>query len=439
MTRIAVIGSGIAGLGAAWALGRRHDVTLYESAARLGGHTNTVDVTLEGRRIAVDTGFIVYNAPNYPHLARLFEALGVATQPTDMSFGVSVDRGRLEYAGSWRGLFAQPANWLKPTYLGMIADVLRFFREAPPMRDRVDGPTLGEFLAARRYGNAFINDHLLPMAAAIWSAPTRAMLGFPMASFARFCANHGLLQISGRPQWRTVVGGAREYVRAIAATLPDIRLASPVRAVRALRDGVIVQDLHGVARYDQVVVAAHGDDALAMIAEPTADERRILGAFRYQPNVAVLHRDPRLMPRRRAAWAAWNYLADRPVDARTPDDRHVCVTYWMNRLQNLDAPPIFVSLNPTREPIPNLVHATFHYMHPVFDAGALAAQRDLAAIQGRRRLWFCGSYCGYGFHEDGLSSGLAVAAALGAPAPWAGEIPPEQDRALEAVKRRAHA
>jgi len=424
---IAVVGGGIAGLGAAWLLAKRHRVTLYEREDRLGGHANTVDVAVGGTVLPVDTGFIVFNERNYPTLTRLLAHLGVATQASTMSFAVSVDGGRLEYSGgSWSGLVAQPLNLLRPSYLRMLRDTMRFFREAPLAR--VDGGdmALGEWLAARGYSDAFLYDHLLPMAAAIWSVPVRQMLRFPVASFVSFLHNHGLLRLYGRPQWRTVAGGSRRYVERMAADFPGrALLGTPVVEVRPGARGVTVHDARGGAkRYDRVVIAAHADQALAMLPSADRETRDLLGAFRYQPNTAVLHRDPRLMPRRRRAWASWNYLAERGGDDAAGAGRaagaRVSVTYWMNRLQNLDPRhPVFVSLNPIVAPLPDLTTAAIEYSHPAFDAAAIAAQRFLPAIQGRGGVFLCGSYCGYGFHEDALAAGLRVAAALGVHPPWA--------------------
>jgi predicted NAD/FAD-binding protein len=424
---VAVIGSGIAGLGAAWLLSKRYRVTLYEREPRLGGHTNTVRVKFGGREIAVDTGFIVYNQTNYPNLVQLFAHLGVTTHATDMSFSVSLDRGRFEYlGGEWSGLLAQPANLLRPTYWRMLGDTLRFFREAPLLLAAppcAADPTLGDYLGSAGYSRSFVEDHLLPMGAAIWSVPMDRMRDFPARSFVRFFANHGLLQATRRPKWRTVTGGAAEYVSRIAASLPGgIRLSAPVVGVKPDGSGVIVRDARGGARrFDRVVIAAHANQALAMLERPTAQERRVLGAMSYQPNLAVLHRDPALMPRRRRAWASWNYIAERNTDCREAEGaRSASVTYWMNRLQKLDpACPLFVSLNPLRAPRDELTIAAFEYQHPAFDAATLAAQAELASIQGVNNIWFCGSWCGYGFHEDALASGLACAEALGARRPWA--------------------
>ncbi len=437
---IAVIGSGISGMSAAWLLSRRHRVTIYEREPRPGGHTNTVEVECGGRQVPVDTGFIVFNTRNYPNLTALFEHLGVASEESNMSFGVSIDDGRLEYnGGSWGGLAAQPANLLRARYWGMLSDALRFFRTARALLDGDDEETtLGEWLRRERYGRGFIDDHLLPMGAAIWSVPVRQMLDFPARSFVQFFENHGLLEVFERPRWRTVSGGSREYLRRlIAQTNPTLRLATEIVDVRSNGAGVDVTDARGHSRrFDRVVVAAHADQALAMLGDATSDERRVLGAFRYQRNVAVLHRDVALMPRRRRAWAAWNYLAARR--GGDPLDLSLSVTYWMNRLQNLDpAWPLFVTLNPLREPGPGMTVATFDYDHPCFDTAALAAQADLPTIQGRRGIWFCGSYFGHGFHEDGLASGLAVAENFGVCRPWARQ--PATVGAAEFIPERAAA
>ncbi len=417
--RVAVIGSGIAGLAAAWVLAGHHRVTLYEREDRLGGHTNTVIVERWGKEVAVDTGFIVYNEVNYPNLVQLLARLNVRTRESDMSFGVSLDGGRLEYAGGVKGgLWAQPTNLLRPRYLGMLADIARFFRTAPQaLKQPGDGPTLGDYLRDGRYGRAFIEDHLLPMGAAIWSVPLATIADYPAKSFIRFFLNHGLLQVRDRPRWRTVVGGARSYVFAMLNRIGrDVRKGVPAVAVGGDAGGAWVETrTGGRERFDQVVLATHADQALALLASPTVEERQTLGAFRYQTNRALLHADPQLMPRRRRAWASWNYLAS----GQQPASRQVSLTYWMNRLQGIDPDcPLFVSLNPIVEPNPAHLFGVWDYDHPIFDVAATTAQRRLFMIQGRRRLWFCGSYCGYGFHEDALVSGLMVAEALGVRRPW---------------------
>ena len=419
--RVAVIGAGISGLGAAWALRSRHTVTLYEAAGRLGGHSNTVEAAAGGRAIPVDTGFIVYNETNYPNLVQLFCALEVATEPSDMSFAVSIGDGALEYSGTnLAGLIAQKRNLVRPRFWRMVGDTLRFYRAARALLAQREPPdiTLGAFLRQGNYSAGFLDDHLLPMGAAIWSTPVAEMLEFPLLSFARFLNNHGLLQLTDRPRWRTVTGGSREYVARIARALgPDAIRPIAATRIRRLPDSVELRDAAGEARrYDQVVLACHADQALGLLADADPAERRLLGAFRFQTNRAVLHGDEALMPRRRAVWASWNYLARDRAAARSGA---VAVTYWMNRLQNLDpAVPLFVTLNPPVEPGAALVHGVFDYEHPMYDLAAMRAQAEIATIQGTRRTWFAGAWLGYGFHEDGLSSGLAVARALGAPAPW---------------------
>lgn len=410
--RIAVIGTGISGLSAAWLLSKTHDVTVYEADDRIGGHSNTVEIEVEGRRSVVDTGFIVYNEPCYPNLTALFDHLGVETVATDMSFAVSIDQGRLEYAGTdLAGLFAQPANLVKPRFWSMIRDLLRFYREAPRDLSTMGDVSLASYLDAHLYGRAFREDHLYPMAAAIWSTPSAQVGDYPAAAFVRFCENHGLLRLTGCPIWRTVKGGSREYVARLTASYRDrISTSTPVVSIRRDVDGVEILDARGGRRrFDEVVIATHADRALALLAEPSSEERRLLGAFRYSANEAVLHSDIGLMPRRRAAWASWNYLSD-----VREGDRALSVTYWMNRLQPLgDATALFVTLNPLREPDPAHVHARIAYDHPLFDAATGRAQTELWSLQGVDRTWFCGAHFGAGFHEDGLQAGLAVAEDLG--------------------------
>ena len=410
MRRVAIIGSGIAGLGAASRLAPHAEVTVFEKDAWVGGHSHTVDVALGPRTIPVDTGFIVYNEKNYPNLTRLFADLSVPTRPSNMSFAVSLDNGWLEYGTErFNAIFGQRRNVLRPRFLGLLLDILRFFRTAPGVLDVAHGtePTLGVWLERSGFGRAFIEDHLLPMAAAIWSCPTAIMLDFPLISFLRFFRNHGLLSQDDRPAWRTVDGGSREYVRRLTAPFADrIRTETPVRRITRTADGVIIATDSGTKRFDHAIVATHGDQALRLLADADAGERRILGAFRTQANVGYLHSDADLMPRRRRVWSSWNYLGDRGGSG----ERRVFVTYWMNRLQSLDTSlPVFLTLNPTRLPHAGLIHRELAYEHPIFDRDALAAQDALPGIQGARRTWFCGSYCGHGFHEDALSSGLAAA------------------------------
>jgi len=420
-SRIAVVGSGISGLSAAWMLGQCHDVTLFERDSRAGGHSRTIDVEMGNHRsIPVDTGFIVYNEATYPNLTRLFAHLGVETKKSDMSFAVSLDDGALEYSGSedLKGLFAQRRNLFSPRFWSMLRDLFRFYREAPAHAGKLGLATLGEFLAEHRYGRAFRDDHLLPMAAAIWSTPTPAVLDYPAEAFIRFCENHGLLKIRDRPRWRTVAGGSRAYVDAMLARFEG-RTCLNRGVARITRAGgeVLITDLAGeTERYDHVVIAAHADQALAMLGDPSNSERRLLSAFRYSRNAAVMHDDPALMPRRRQTWSSWNYLGRRSSDGQTND---LCVSYWMNRLQGIDDPrPLIVTLNPRQTPRPGSVIDSIVFDHPIFDNAALAAQKALWPLQGDRNTWYCGAYFGAGFHEDGLQAGLAVAEALGAQRPW---------------------
>ncbi|MDP3257797.1 MAG: NAD(P)/FAD-dependent oxidoreductase [Bosea sp. (in: a-proteobacteria)] len=412
---IAVVGSGIAGLSAAWLLSQAHDVTLYEVAPRLGGHANTVDVRQTGgASVPVDTGFIVYNEATYPNFKALMAHLGVATKATEMSFAVSLDQGRLEYSGtSLSGLFAQRRNLLSPRFWSMLGDLRRFYAQATQdaLTQSAEHQSLGDYLDAGRYGVPFREDHLLPMAAAIWSAPCSEILSYPAAAFIRFHHNHGLLKLTHRPVWRTIVGGSRSYVEKLRAAFSGtVATRTAVRSLARTADGVALETAEGERRtFDHVVIAAHADQALAMLSDPSADEKALLGAFRYSRNRAVLHSDETLMPRRRSAWASWNHLGD-----RTTPDAPCAVTYWMNRLQGLETEkPLFVTLNPPRDLAPGSVLRDEMYEHPIFDGPVLAAQARLWSLQGGRNTWFCGAHFGSGFHEDGLQAGLAVAEDLG--------------------------
>ncbi|WP_420469567.1 NAD(P)/FAD-dependent oxidoreductase [Brevundimonas sp. FT23042] len=418
--RIAVIGSGVSALSCAWLLNTRHEVTLYEREARLGGHSNTVNARLPEGDVAVDTGFIVFNGATYPNLCALLDHLKVPTRETDMSFAVSLEQGRFEYAAP--ALFAQRRNIFRPRFWKMLAELVRFYRRAPGDIAAMADPnlSLGDYLKSRNFGAAFKDDHLLPMAAAIWSSPAQTLNDYPAEAFVRFCSNHGLLQFLNRPMWRTIVGGSRVYVEKLAQALGDaVRLSREVVSVRRVADGVIVRDARGEEqKFDHVVIGAHTDQALAMLAEPTAEEQRLLGAFRYSRNLTILHSDPGLMPRRRRAWASWNYMGT---------DNGLCVSYWMNKLQGLPGTDLFVTLNPPRPPRPETLLRTEMYEHPIFDNAAVAAQKTLWSLQGQGGVWYCGAYFGSGFHEDGLQSGLAVAEQLGGVRrPW--EVADESGR-----------
>lgn len=416
---IAVIGSGISGMSAAWLLSARHRVTVYEREPRLGGHSNTAEAPSAFGPLPVDTGFIVFNETNYPNLTALFRHLGVATKASCMSFAASFDGGAFEYSGTdLRGLFAQKSNLFRPRFWSMLKDLLRFYREAPAHAKSAALMPLGEYLARERYGRPFCEDHLLPMAAAIWSSSPAQLAAYPTAAFVRFCENHGLMKIAGRPIWRTVAGGSREYVRRLTADYADrIRLNCAARRVVRRPDSVQIDDARGEARvFDHVVIATHANEALRLLGDPSGDEWSVLSQFRYQANTAILHSDPALMPKRRAAWSSWNYIGS-CGHGGTPQ---FCVTYWMNRLQEIrEDIPLFVTLNPPRLPREEHLIRTDYYDHPLFDASALRAQEKLWSLQGARNTWFCGAYFGSGFHEDGLQSGLAVAETLGGvKRPW---------------------
>ncbi|MCB1959451.1 MAG: FAD-dependent oxidoreductase [Rhodocyclaceae bacterium] len=426
--RIAVVGGGIAGLASAWLLRDTHRVTLFEAGASVGGHTRTIDVELDGQCAPVDTGFLVFNRRTYPNLCALFERLGVDSVASEMSFSVSLRDPDIEWSGtSLATLFGQPRNALRPAFWRMVVDMLRFNREITAMLagDVAEEASLGEYLTAHGYGEAFRDWYLLPMAAAIWSCPTRTMLAYPVKAFGRFCLNHGLLQLQDRPQWLTVAGGGRRYVERMVADLGDVRVATPVGRVTRSADGVRIHTATGVETFDGVVLACHSDQALALLGEDAGRaESVILGAVHYQPNVAYVHTDPRLLPRRRSLWSAWNYSAGTGAPGEAP----VSVSYLINRLQPLPfKTPVVVSLNPFEAPRDAHVIERVEYAHPVFDTLAVEAQGWLPAIQGAQRTWFAGAWQGYGFHEDGLRSAMSVARQLGAPIPWADAVPAEAD------------
>jgi uncharacterized protein len=411
--RVAVVGSGIAGLAAAHALAGQARVTLFESERWFGGHAHTVDVDLEGIRHGVDTGFLVFNERTYPRLIELFAQLGVETAPSEMSFSVQSPRSGWEWCGSdLNGVFAQRGNLVSPRFWSMLADIVRFNRVTTALAQQDSEPDepIGEFLDRHRFGTAFRDGYFLPMIGCIWSCPTDQMLRFPVGTMVRFCHNHGLLQLTNRPQWHTVRGGSKHYVEKMLVSIADKRLATPVRGVRRLPAGVMVQTDSGEERFDDVVLAAHTDQSLALLADASADEKSVLGAIRYQPNRVLLHTDASVLPRRGRAWAAWNY--ERAAD-RSREDAAVCLHYLINRLQPLPwKTPVVVSMNPLRPVREDLVLGQWTYAHPVFDRAAVQAQRELPCIQGRSHIWFCGAWTRYGFHEDGLMSGLAVAEGL---------------------------
>ncbi|RTL27243.1 MAG: FAD-dependent oxidoreductase [Burkholderiales bacterium] len=423
MYRVAVVGSGVGGLAAAWQLSAQShlQVSLFEAGAHFGGHANTVDLTLEGITHGVDTGFLVFNHRTYPGLTRLFADLGIDTAPSDMSFSVQVPangaRGpSLEWSGnSISSVFAQRRNLLRPGFWRMLADIVRFNRLCTGIAERQADNELHQSIAAfldeHGFSQAFRSHYFLPMIGCIWSCPTEQMLRFPVATMIRFCHNHGLIQITNRPQWHTVRGGSRHYVQKLLERITDRRLRCPVLGLTRLEHGVLLQTPEGAESFDAVVLACHSDQALALLgAGASGQEREVLGAIRYQHNMAVLHTDTSVLPRSRAAWAAWNY--ERATDDQQEQAR-VCLHYLINLLQPLPwHQPVIVSLNPSRPINEQQVHQRIEYAHPVFDLAAIEAQRRVPALQGHRRTWFCGAWCGYGFHEDGWRSGVEAASQL---------------------------
>lgn len=425
---IAVVGAGISGLSAAWLLSQRHLVTLYEAEGRLGGHANTVSVEMGRQRIDVDTGFIVYNEQNYPNLTALFSHLEVETLQSDMSFAVSLGEGRMEYSSNdLLSFLGNGRNLLSRRFWLMTMDLVRFYRQASREMEWLKDAehlTLGEYLDSNGYSHAFQFDHLLPEAASIWSSSVKHMRDYPACAFVRFFDNHGLLKLRDRPRWRTVTGGSQSYVSALRRSMQaGVRSCSPVKKVRPVLNGAEVIDGGGaVRRFDKVLIATHSDHALAMLDERGAEQREVLAAIPYRNNWAVLHSDASLMPRRRRTWASWNYVGHGAAS------EGCAVTYWMNRLQDLETPrPLFVTLNPEREPDRSTVLWQGSYDHPVFTPAALAAQRKMWSLQGRGNIWFAGAWLGAGFHEDGLQSGLAAAEAMGGVRrPWI--VPDESGR-----------
>ncbi len=429
MARIAIIGTGISGLGAAYLLNPGHDITVYEKAPRLGGHSRTVTVEYDGKQMAVDTGFIVFNPRNYPNLTGLFAHLGVATHKSDMTFGTTIRQGWLEWgAADLNAVLGQRRNIFRPKFAGMVRDVMAFNRGAEAFVAKNPTLTLAQMMDAMKLGDWFRHYYLLPMAGAIWSCPASEMQRFPAQSLVRFFANHHLLSFTGQPQWYTVTGGSQEYVRALAAPFAHkIRTNCGAVAITRQDGQVQVRDARGQTHaYDQLVLACHGDEALALLGDADSPERDALSGFRYQKNRAVLHRDTSVMPRRRRCWSSWIYHSD-----GVTEQQRITVSYWMNRLQDLDASrPLFVSLNPQTEIAADKIFDQAEFDHPVFDQTAIASQEKIARLQGARRTWFCGAHLGYGFHEDGLASAVHVARLLGSQIPWAQDAAQQNGPAL---------
>ncbi len=413
--KVAIIGTGISGLGLAYMLSPHHDMTVYEKNSYKGGHSRTITIKDDDSDIPVDTGFIVYNEKNYFHLTRLFAHLGVATEKSNMSFGVSIDKGWFEYSSN--GLFAQTSNLFRPKFWGMVFDILRFNHMALKTLENKTDISLGEFLDHIGAGEWFRRYYLLAMGAAIWSCSVDTVLRFPARSFLNFFENHGLLTINGHPQWYTVTGGSRAYVERLTSSFHHkIKTNCGVVSVSRNHQGIVVRDTNGdETQYDKVVFACHADEAISIISDKTDMETSILGAFSYQPNEVVLHCDESFMPRRKKCWASWVYLSQSQTDSKPV----VSLTYWMNNLQNLKTKmPVLVTLNPGIAPDPSKIYNRHIFSHPVFDAGAIKAQQDIPSLQGRNHTYFCGAYQRNGFHEDGLWSAVRVAKLFGIDPPW---------------------
>ena len=412
---IAIIGTGISGLGAAYLLHQHHDLVIYEKNSYVGGHSRTIEVPVEQGKLAVDTGFIVFNDRNYPNLLGLFDQIDVPYQKSDMSFGVSIDAGWLEYSSG--GLFAQRKNLFRPQYWRMLVDVIRFNKQALSFIEVDPTISLGDCLEQLNMGEWFKRYYILAMGAAIWSCPVETIMKFPAQTFLRFFNNHGLLSINDRPQWYTVTGGSREYTRRLVAPFEEhILLNNGATRVVQKENQFEVTDQQGGSRlFDHVIFACHADQALKLIEQPSIDEQSVLSNFNYQRNQIVVHSDVSFMPQHKQCWSSWVYLSEEQQD----NNHGVSLSYWMNNLQSLPTEtPVIITLNPARRPKQELILDEHYFSHPIFDYGAIASQGNIRNIQGKRNLWFCGAYQRYGFHEDGLLSAVNVAKALGVNIPW---------------------
>ncbi len=414
--KIAIIGTGISGLGAAYLLNPHHDITLYEKNAYIGGHSRTIEVSTDQKtKYPVDTGFIVFNNLNYPNLVGLFNHLNIPYQKSDMSFGVSINNGWLEYSSG--GVFAQKKNLLRPSYYKMLTNIIRFNKQALSYIEKDVDITLEECLTHLKMGEWFKRYYLLAMGAAIWSCPIETVMKFPAKTFLQFFKNHGLLTINGHPQWYTVTGGSREYISILTKDFQDkIKLNCGVEKVTKTKDGYDIYDSQGQTQhYDYIIFACHADQALKIIEKPSNDITSILGNFKYQQNKIIVHRDKSFMPKEKKCWASWVYLSETQEDKSTS----VSLSYWMNNLQNIPSDyPILVTLNPDKRPEESMIFDEHDFSHPIFDKNAIKAQEKIDTIQGQDGLWFCGAYQQYGFHEDGLLSAVKVAKKIGVKIPW---------------------
>lgn len=412
---IAIIGTGISGLGTAYLLHRHHDLVIYEKNSYVGGHSRTIEVPVEQGKIAVDTGFIVFNDRNYPNLLGLFNQIDVPYQKSDMSFGVSIDDGWLEYSSD--GLFAQRKNLLRPQFWRMLVDVIRFNKQALSFIEMDPSISLGDCLNQLNMGEWFKRYYILAMGAAIWSCPVETIMKFPAQTFLRFFKNHGLLSINDRPQWYTVTGGSHEYTRRLIAPFEEhILLGNGATRVVKKENQFEVTDEQGGSRlFDHVIFACHADQALKLIEQPSVDEQSVLSNFNYQRNQIIVHSDVSFMPKHKQCWSSWVYLSEEQQEKK----HGVSLSYWMNNLQSLQTDiPVIITLNPARRPKEELILDEHYFSHPIFDYAAITSQRHILTIQGKRNIWFCGAYQRYGFHEDGLLSAINVAKGLGVPIPW---------------------
>ncbi len=413
--KIGVIGSGVSGLVSALTLQERYEVTLFEKNSKLGGHSNTVTIEQEDKKYSVETGFIVLNDKNYPIFTSLLKHLNIGVNNSSMSFSVSVDKGQFEYSSSYIGLLGQTKNIIDPKYWGMLRDINYFYTNAlKDVKDCPDNETLGQFLKRFNYSNKFIDYHLVPMTASIWSCPTKSILNFPIKSLLVFFENHKLLNIYNRPKWSTVNKGSREYVKKIQSLLKGkIYTNAKVNKISKSKEGIRVHYQDGIKTFDKVILACHADQSSEILIENFSEEANLLKDFKYQKNTSILHSDINFMPKRKSVWSSWNYITE------TGNSGNLSITYWMNELQGINSSkPILLSLNPKILPNPDLIYGQYSYSHPILDNNAINIQKKLSSIQGKNNLWFCGAWTGFGFHEDGVKSAVEIANSHNIDLPW---------------------
>ena len=413
--KIGVIGSGVSGLVSALTLQEKFEVSLFEKNSKLGGHSNTVTIEQENKKYSVETGFIVLNDKNYPIFTSLLKHLNIGVNNSSMSFSVSVDKGQFEYSSSYIGLLGQTKNIIDPKYWGMLRDINYFYNNAlKDVKDCPDNETLGQFLKRFNYSNKFIDYHLVPMTASIWSCPTKSILNFPIKSLLVFFENHKLLNIYNRPKWSTVNKGSREYVKKIQSLLKGkIYTNAKVNKISKSKEGIRVHYQDGIKTFDKVILACHADQSSEILIENFSEEANLLKDFKYQKNTSILHSDINFMPKRKSVWSSWNYITE------TGNSGNLSITYWMNELQGINSPkPILLSLNPKILPNPDLIYGQYSYSHPILDNNAINIQKKLSSIQGKNNLWFCGAWTGFGFHEDGVKSAVEIANSHNIDLPW---------------------